>query len=66
MLADKNVSYKKKEERLLVKLDNSMEALALLEDSKAYIEGFEVMQGTMDDVFLQITGKSVAEQEENK
>lgn len=66
LLADKNVSYKKKEERLLVKLDNSMEALALLEDFRTYIEGFEVMQGTMDDVFLQITGKSVAEQEENK
>ena len=56
-LADKGKECKKKEERLIVRLENSMEALALLNDVKADIEGFEVVQGTMDDVFLQVRGR---------
>ena len=57
-LAEKKIVYKKKEERLIIKLENSMEALDILDAFKADIEGFEVIQGTMDDVFLQVTGKS--------
>ena len=55
-LARKGKECKRKEERLIVGLENSMEALALLSDVKADIEGFEVVQGTMDDVFLQVRG----------
>lgn len=61
-LAEKKITYKKKEERLIIRLENSMEALDLLEDIRADIEGFEVIQGTMDDVFLQVTGKSDTEE----
>ena len=57
-LAEKKIVYKKKDERLIIKLENSMEALDILDAFKADIEGFEVIQGTMDDVFLQVTGKS--------
>ncbi|MCH5253159.1 MAG: ABC transporter ATP-binding protein [Lachnospiraceae bacterium] len=56
-LSGKEKECKKKEERLIVRLENSMEALALLNDVKADIEGFEVVQGTMDDVFLQVRGR---------
>lgn len=61
-LSAKKIQYDRKEERLIIRLENSMEALALLEDVKADINGFEVIQGTMDDVFLQVTGKSVQEE----
>ena len=61
-LADKKTACKKKEDRLVIRLENSMEALGMLEDIKDHIEGFEVMQGTMDDVFLQITGKDATEE----
>lgn len=61
-LSAKKIQYDRKEERLIIRLENSMEALALLEDVKADIKGFEVIQGTMDDVFLQVTGKSVQEE----
>ena len=60
-LADKKITYKMKEERLVIRLENSMEAFDLLDDIRADIEGFEVIQGTMDDVFLQVTGKSAVE-----
>lgn len=56
-LEDKKVACRKKEERLIVELENSMEAIGLLEWLKEDIEGFEVVQGTMDDVFLQVTGR---------
>lgn len=61
-LSAKKIQYDRNEERLIIRLENSMEALALLEDVKADIKGFEVIQGTMDDVFLQVTGKSVQEE----
>lgn len=61
-LNEKQISYRKREERLIVEVENSMDALPLLEYLKEDIEGLEVIQGTMDDVFLQITGKSVSEE----
>lgn len=60
---EKKITYGKKEDRLIVRLENSMKALGMLEDMKDYIEGFEVMQGTMDDMFLQVTGKNAGEED---
>lgn len=53
--------YREKEEMILINLKESMEALAILEKLKDRIDGFEVVQGSMDDVFLQITGKELKE-----
>ena len=61
-LNEKQISYRKGEERLIVEVENSMDALPLLEYLKEDIEGLEVIQGTMDDVFLQITGKNASEE----
>lgn len=61
-LNEKQISYRKREERLIVEVENSMDALPLLEYLKEDIEGLEVIQGTMDDVFLQITGKNASEE----
>lgn len=61
-LEQKAIPYQKKEERLMIRLKNSMDALGVLEDVKANIEGFEVVQGSMDDVFLQVTGRNIPEE----
>ena len=37
----------------------SMDAIPVLAKVKPYINGFEMIQGTMDDVFLNITGKTL-------
>ncbi len=51
------------EERILeLGLENSMSALPLLKTAEAYIAGFELVQGSMDDVFLNVTGKSLEQQ----
>lgn len=57
LLDEKSITFKKKEERLSIPISNTMSALPLLEEISSLIEGFEVIQGTMDDVFLQITGE---------
>lgn len=57
LLDEKSITFKKKEERLSIPIPSTMSALPLLEEISSLIEGFEVIQGTMDDVFLQITGE---------
>lgn len=47
---------------LELKLGDSMAALPILKRVEAYISGFELVQGSMDDVFLNVTGKSLIQQ----
>ncbi len=43
----------------LMTLLNSLEALPILREAGSCLGGFELVQGTMDDVFLSITGKEL-------
>lgn len=47
---------------LELKLENSMAAFPILKCVEAHISGFELVQGSMDDVFLNVTGKSLIQQ----
>ncbi len=47
--------------QITVKLPSTMAALPILDKCREFISGFEVIQGTMDDAFLQITGKEIRE-----
>jgi multidrug/hemolysin transport system ATP-binding protein len=63
-LAQMGSRWKEKQEGLVVSLSDSMEALAILNmlrEREIGLEGFEVVQGTMDDVFLNVTGKELVE-----
>lgn len=42
-------------------LPDSMMAIPILEKTEELLEGFELVQGSMDDVFLNITGKNLEE-----
>lgn len=55
-LKNMGMDYKVKENRISVSIDETMQALPLLERFKEQVEGFEVVQGTMDDVFLNACG----------
>ena len=61
-LTDKKITYDQREERLIIRLENSVDALPILNGFNDDIAGFEVVQGTMDDVFLQVTGKLTSEE----
>ena len=52
-----NKEYTVSDEVIRVKLGSTLEALPLLKELRPLIQGFEVIQGTMDDVFLNITEK---------
>lgn len=50
------MDYKKKESGYVVTVPDSLAALPVLKEVEALIEGFEMVQGTMDDVFLNVKG----------
>lgn len=55
-LAEQKIFCKRKKTQLIFSIDNTLAALPILETVKEWIDGFEVIQGTMDDVFLNATG----------
>lgn len=58
-LKEKGVPYQETGEFFSLSLKDSMEALPILDAVKEEINGFEMVKGTMDDVFLTITGKEL-------
>lgn len=54
-----SLPYSVKDGQILAWIDGTLSALPLLEGVKQGIEGFEVVQGTMDDVFLNVTERSL-------
>jgi multidrug/hemolysin transport system ATP-binding protein len=59
ILKENNISYKVRDESHIVTLTNTLEALPILTNVKDLISGFEVIQGSMDDVFLNVTGREL-------
>ncbi len=55
------LSWARAAERIDIRLDNTVDALPILQDIQGWMESFEVFHGTMDDVFLNITGKEIRE-----
>lgn len=44
-----------------IKLKHTLDALDILQEMRSHMESFEVLQGTMDDTFINITGKEIRE-----
>lgn len=60
-LTGQGIGFRQKEEFLVVDLSDSMAALPILSAVKEQLAGFEVVQGSMDDVFLNVTGKKLVQ-----
>lgn len=58
-LNEKQLLYQKREEYFQLGLKDSLAAIPILEEVHPLLEGFEMVQGSMDDVFLNVTGKSL-------
>lgn len=54
-LEQRHLAYTIREEGILVKIASTLAALPLLAEMQGMLQGFEVIQGTMDDVFLNVT-----------
>ncbi len=58
-LEETKLPYERKSNHIHVTIPDSMFGLEVLNRIKGNLKSFEVIQGTMDDVFLNITGKSL-------
>ncbi len=58
-LQQQGIVYKQQEEIWQIGVKDSMSAIPMLNQVSALIEGFEVVQGSMDDVFLNVTGRKL-------
>jgi len=56
-----NIAFQKNGSVYLVKLSSTKEAIPVLNAVSGSLESFEVLHGTMDDVFLNVTGKEIRE-----
>lgn len=61
LLSEQGVPFEKKGDLMEIKLKSTMDALPLLKSAESFLEGFTVVKGSMDDVFLEITGKEIRE-----
>ncbi len=59
LLKAENASYQEKDGLFLLESGNMGETLALLNRAAPHLLDFEAVHGTMDDVFLAVTGKEV-------
>lgn len=57
-LSEHNYRFEQRTNHIRVYIPDSLYGLDLLNQVKEYISSFELIQGTMDDVFINITGKS--------
>lgn len=53
----RELSYKEKSNHIEVIIPNTLYALQILNETQNHLKSFEVIQGSMDNVFLNITGK---------
>lgn len=58
-LEEARMPFEKKSNHIHVRIPDSLFGLEILNQIKEYLHSFEVIQGTMDDVFLNITGRSL-------
>lgn len=61
ILSEQKISYETVANQLIVKISATLDALPIIERCRDYITGFEVLNGTMDDAFIAITGKEMRE-----
>lgn len=53
------LEYKEKSNHMTIYIPDTISAIPVLAELKSCIAAFEVVQGTMDDVFIEITGKQL-------
>lgn len=60
-LDELGLTYKKQAEIITMKLKHTIDALPIIKEVETFIDSFEVVRGTMDDVFIHVTGKEMRE-----
>ena len=58
---NEGISYIKDKDSISIPINNAFESIDIIDVLKPYLRSFEVMAGTMDDVFIAVTGKELRE-----
>ena len=61
ILDKKKADYNQQGSVITIKFNCSKDAIDILTLCRDYINSFEVLSGTMDDVFIAVTGKEIRE-----
>lgn len=61
ILEGQNIPYQDEGEVLCIKLESTLDAVAMVQPILDYIDNLEITNGTMDDVFIQVAGRKVKE-----
>ena len=56
-----DIPYEIVAEQVVIPVSSTLDALPIVNQLQAYISGFEVTKGTMDEAFIAITGKEIRE-----
>ena len=56
-LSINNYNFSVGNNNIIINIENTLESIKIIEECRDYIESFEVIKGSMDDVFINITGK---------
>lgn len=59
VLEELSLSYEEQADIITIAIASTLDALPIIERCREHISGFEVLQGTMDDAFIGITGKEI-------
>lgn len=59
ILQEMSLTYEEHGDIISISIGSTLDALPILEGCKDFITGFEVLQGTMDEAFIGITGKEI-------
>ena len=60
-LEAKEIEYKIKNDQYIIRLGKTTDSIEILNDIKKNLISFQVLNGTMDDAFIEITGKEIRE-----
>ena len=55
------IEYYQKNDLFIVKLTSTIESLDILQKIRPLMESFQVLNGTLDDAFIEVTGKEIRE-----
>jgi len=64
VLKQQKITFSRQAGTFIIPVKNSLQALGILKENEQAVRDFEVLRGNMDDVFLNITGHLIREEEE--
>ena len=60
-LKEKKIESVKRNDLYIIRLESTLNSIDILNDIKDNLESFQVFNGTLDDAFIEVTGKEIRE-----